>query len=217
VTVCDAATGRIVCMLDGPEVTGRRTAAVTLLAIRTLLQREPTEFLLFGTGAQARHHLQAIHAIYPQSQVWVRGRDAGASAGFCERGRDVHAYVHPCDDEIPDVDVVITLTTSSEPVYDEPARAGRLVIGVGAFRPDMVELGQVTLGGSALYADSPAGARHEAGDLMRADIDWSLVGSLAAALRGPADLSRPAVFKSVGSAAWDLAAARVALQSLANR
>lgn len=73
VTLCDAATGQVICLLDGPELTGRRTAAVTLLAIRTLLKREPRQILLFGTGVQARYHVQAIHAIYPQSTVWVRG------------------------------------------------------------------------------------------------------------------------------------------------
>ncbi|MDT4870614.1 Delta(1)-pyrroline-2-carboxylate reductase 2 [compost metagenome] len=78
----------------------------------------------------------------------------------------------------------------------------------------MAELGKVTLDGSDLYADDPAGARHEAGDLLRAEIDWARVGSLAAVLRGEIDSARPAVFKSVGTAAWDLAAARVALQSL---
>src|SRR5690606_11531668 len=95
-----------------------------------------------------------------------------------------------------------------------PARADRLVIGVGAFRPEMAELGPVTLAGSAIYADDPAGARHEAGDLLRAGVDWDQVRSLAALLRQPHDRTRPAVFKSVGAAAWDLAAARVALRAL---
>lgn len=216
VTVCDAVTGKVMCVLDGPEVTGRRTAAVTLLAIRTLLQREPEQILLFGTGAQARYHLQAIHALYPRSKVWVRGHNAQASDTFCSQYRELHEQLEPCGTGIPEVDVVITVTTSTQPVYNELAQRGRLVIGVGAFKPDMAELGHITLGGSDLYADEPEGARHEAGDLLRAGVDWSKVGSLAAALRGPIDTTRPAVFKSVGTAAWDLAAARVALQSLAN-
>jgi 1-piperideine-2-carboxylate/1-pyrroline-2-carboxylate reductase [NAD(P)H] len=214
VTVCNAVTGQIMCVLDGPEVTGRRTAAVTLLAIHTLLSHEPMEFLLFGTGVQARYHLQAIHSRYPQSRVWVRGRNAKASADFCISYGGLHDRVQPCEANIPDVDVVITLTTSTRPIYNELARPERLVIGVGAFKPEMAELGEVTLNSSDLYADDPVGARHEAGDLLRANIDWARVSSLSAALRGPADASRPAVFKSVGTAAWDLAAARVALQAM---
>lgn len=218
VTVCDSETGKLLCLLDGPEVTGRRTAAVTLLAIRTFLRREPREILLFGTGAQARYHLQAIHAVYPQCKVWVRGRDAQSSSAFCASARGLHEHVVPCGAALPtDVDVVTTVTTSTEPVYNEAAQQGRLVIGVGAFKPEMAELGRTTLDGSDIYADDPVGARHEAGDLLRAGVDWSRVRSLGMALRGEIDVSRPAIVKSVGTAAWDLAAARVALRSLARR
>lgn len=199
VTVCDAATGRPLCLLDGPEVTGRRTAAVTLLAIRSLLGRAPKEVLLFGTGAQSRFHVQALQAVFPQARVLVRGR------------RETQG-------DVPEgVDAVVTLTTSTEPIYDEAPRAGRVVVGVGAFKPEMAEIGKRTLDGSELYADDPIGARHEAGDLLRAGIDWSRVKSLATLLRAPHDPSRPAVFKSVGTAAWDLAAARVALHALRAR
>lgn len=215
VTVCDAATGAIRCVLDGPEVTGRRTAAVTLLAIRHLLPRAPEHILIIGTGAQARYHVQAIHALHPQAQVWVQGRSMETSIGFCNDSRSLHEHLQPCGSGAPAMDVVITLTTSTTPVYNETAQAGRLVIGVGAFKPEMAELGALTLDGSAIYADDPAGARHEAGDLLRAGVDWARVASLGAMLRGPIDPARPAVFKSVGTAAWDLAAARVALRALA--
>lgn len=196
VTVCDADTGRPLVLLDGPEVTGRRTAAVTLLAILSLLGRAPSEVLLFGTGAQSRYHVQALQAVFPQAQVSVRGRSATHS-------------------DVPEsVDAVITLTTSTEPIYDEAARAGRVIVGVGAVKPEMAEIGKRTLDGSALYADDPVGARHEAGDLLRAGVDWSRVKSLATLLREAPDRRRPAVFKSVGTAAWDLAAARTALHAL---
>lgn len=215
VTVCDAATGTIRCVLDGPEVTGRRTAAVTLLAMRRLLQRTPQHILIIGTGSQARYHVQALHALYPEARVWVRGRTTESAIGFCDINRSLHERLQPCPCDAPAMDVVVTLTTSTAPVYDEPAQAGRLVIGVGAFKPEMAELGALTLDGSDIYADDPAGARHEAGDLLRAGVDWTRVASLGAMLRGPIDAARPAVFKSVGTAAWDLAAARVALGTLA--
>jgi 1-piperideine-2-carboxylate/1-pyrroline-2-carboxylate reductase [NAD(P)H] len=214
VTVCDAATGSIVCLLDGPEVTGRRTAAVTLLAIRTFLKTAPDTFLLFGTGAQTRYHVQAINAIYPNAQIFIRGRDLRGAAEFCERHRDLHPRLEPVGAVVPQVEVVITLTTSTEPVYEELAQPGRLVIGVGAFKPEMAEIGKATLVNSLVYADEPAGARHEAGDLLRAGVDWAQVRSLAYALKHGVDHSRPVVFKSVGTAAWDLAAARVALVAL---
>lgn len=215
VTVCDTATGQLRCLLDGPEVTGRRTAAVSLLAIRQLLPQAPRHILLVGTGTQARYHMQALHALYPQAQVWVQARTHDAAACFCEAHGAWHGGLRPRTADAPAFDVVITLTTSREPVYDEAPRPGCLVIGVGAFRPEMAEIGATTLAGSDLYADDPPGARHEAGDLLRAGVDWSRVVSLGALLRMPADGTRPAVFKSVGTAAWDLAAARVALRRAA--
>lgn len=214
VTVCDAATGKIICLLDGPEVTGRRTAAVTLLAIRTFQKEAPKQILLFGTGAQSRYHVQAINALYPDAKIYVRGLDLKMATEFCDRNRELHAHLEPLGESVPDVDVVITVTTSTEPVYDELAKAGRLVIGVGAFKPEMAEIGKVTLDTSVIYADEPAGAQHEAGDLLRAGVDWTKVRSLAHALKNGIDASRPAVFKSVGTAAWDLAASRVALAAL---
>ncbi|NKJ48326.1 ornithine cyclodeaminase, partial [Burkholderia sp. SG-MS1] len=100
--------------------------------------------------------------------------------------------------------------------YDEAARAGRLVIGVGAFTPEMIEIGARTIAASALFVDDPAGAKHEAGDFIQAEVDWATVGGIAAVLEGAARGSpdKPVVFKSVGCAAWDLAACRVAREVL---
>ena len=216
VTVCDARTGQPLCLLDGPEVTGRRTAAVSLLAIRTLLPAPPRDVLLLGTGTQALYHLQALHALYPDCRIRVRSRNLASAGAFCQAHGPLHADLQACDaQDVPvSCDVVITLTTATSPVYNEIPRPGRLVIGVGAFKPEMAEIGAQTLNQSVLYADDPAGARHEAGDLLQAGIDWTRVISLASALTQPADHSQPMVFKSVGTGAWDLAAARVALKSL---
>ncbi|MDE1948439.1 MAG: delta(1)-pyrroline-2-carboxylate reductase family protein [Burkholderiales bacterium] len=215
VTACDAATGRPLCLLDGPELTARRTATVSMLALRTLLAAPPGAVLLIGTGVQAASHVLALAALHPQATVWVQGRAPAAAEAFCHALRGRHPGLRACGAQRPDqVDAVITLTTSQRAIYDEPARPGRLVIGVGAFKPEMAEIGAATLAGSGLIADDPKGARHEAGDLLQAGVDWGRVGSLGQALRQPPDLERPWVFKSVGSAAWDLAAARVALRRL---
>ena len=215
VTVCDASTGRPLCLLDGPELTGRRTAAVSMLAIRTLLPDPPTSVLLIGKGVQAQCHVQALAALYPRCTLWVRALDPASTAAWVAAMRVHGADIRACDGgSSVEREVVITLTTSRQVVYDEPARAGRLVIGVGAFKPEMAEIGSRTLAGSSIVVDDPAGARHEAGDLLQAGIDWGSVRSLGAALKCPPEAGRPYVFKSVGSAAWDMAAARVALRGL---
>ncbi|WP_144137526.1 bifunctional Delta(1)-pyrroline-2-carboxylate/Delta(1)-piperideine-2-carboxylate reductase [Paraburkholderia sp. BCC1884] len=218
----DADTGETLFILDGPTVTGRRTAAMSMLGVKTLAMDTPREFLLIGTGTQALNHLEAIGELFPDARVWVKGSAPARAEAFCATHRGVAREVKPLlasDGAIPaSIDVVITLTTSRQAVYDEAAHVGRLVIGVGAFTPAMVEIGAHTLGGSALFVDDEAGARHEAGDFIQAGVDWHAVGAIAAVLENAALLpaERPIVFKSVGCAAWDLAACRVARESLKN-
>ncbi|MGF6774309.1 1-piperideine-2-carboxylate/1-pyrroline-2-carboxylate reductase [NAD(P)H] [Paraburkholderia sp. GAS199] len=219
----DADTGETLFILDGPTVTGRRTAAMSMLGVSTFSTfagAAPREFLLIGTGTQAANHLEAIGELYPEARVWVKGRTPARAEAFCAAHRGKLAGLRPLMAEaasVPDaVDVVIALTTSRQAVYDEPARAGRLVIGVGAFTPHMVEIGTQTLAGSALFVDDEAGAKHEAGDFIQAGVDWSQVRGIAAVLKQTAALpdGQPVVFKSVGCAAWDLAACRVAREAL---
>ncbi|MGF6963180.1 1-piperideine-2-carboxylate/1-pyrroline-2-carboxylate reductase [NAD(P)H] [Paraburkholderia sp. WC7.3g] len=220
VMVFDADTGETLFVLDGPTVTGRRTAAMSMLGIATFAGSTPREFLLIGTGTQALNHLEAIGELFPDARVWVQGSAPARADAFCAAQRGKVRELRPLAQAgaaIPaSVDVVIALTTSKQPVYDETARAGRLVIGVGAFTPQMVEIGATTIAGSALFVDDLAGAQHEAGDFIQAGVDWARVGGIAAVL----DQTRPApvgpvVFKSVGCAAWDLAACRVARDALA--
>lgn len=217
VTILDADTGRPQCVLDGPVVTGRRTAAVSMLAIDLCTRQAPRRVLLVGTGTQAVYHVQALHAFYPDCVIHVRGSSLAKAEQFCVAQAAEHAHLvadHGTDDEAADWDVVLLTTTATAPVYHATARAHRLVVGVGAFRPDMAEISAHTLAGSALYVDEPSGARHEAGDFIQAGVDWAHVQSLAQAVQQAPDLARPIVFKSVGSAAWDLAAGRVAWAAL---
>jgi 1-piperideine-2-carboxylate/1-pyrroline-2-carboxylate reductase [NAD(P)H] len=214
VTVCDAETGKPLCFLDGPELTGRRTAGISLLGMRTFVHGDVGCVLLIGTGTQASFHLAGIAAVYPRCRVLVRGIDAAAERAFCRAHQPMHAALAPCPSRIPDdAQVVITLTTSKQVVYNEPALQGRLIIGIGAFTPEMAEIGRTALSGSDIIVDDLVGTRQEAGDLLQAGLDWSLVRPIAAAF-GVKSQTRPVVFKSVGTAAWDLAAARVALACL---
>ena len=221
----DADTGETLFILDGPTVTGRRTAAMSMLGVHTFASATPREFLLIGTGTQAVNHLEAIGELFPDARVWVKGSAPARAEAFCaahaEQGGKVRKLQPLADPTaaIPDsIDVVIALTTSKQAVYDEAARADRLVIGVGAFTPAMVEIGARTIAGSALFVDDEAGARHEAGDFIQAGVDWARVGGIAAVVGNAAVLpsKQPIVFKSVGCAAWDLAACRVAREALSD-
>jgi 1-piperideine-2-carboxylate/1-pyrroline-2-carboxylate reductase [NAD(P)H] len=78
----------------------------------------------------------------------------------------------------------------------------------------MCEIGARTIGGSLLYVDDVAGARHEAGDFIQAGVDWSTVKGINDGVANRPALDKPIVFKTVGCAAWDLAAGRVARSNL---
>jgi len=213
VTAYDSITGQALFTLDGPTVTGRRTAAISALGIRSLA-RSVKAILLIGTGKQASNHAEAFAALFPDATLYVKGSSLESAQRFAAARKGVMALDN---DVVPDdIDVVVTLTTSRKPVYHDAARVARLVVGVGAFTPDGAEIAASIVHGSDVIVDDPAGAKHEAGDLIQAGIDWTAVGALAAVIGGSWSRSadRPVVFKSVGCAAWDLAAARLARERL---
>ena len=224
VSVVSAATGAPLLMLDGATVTGRRTAALSMLGVASLALRPPRCVRIHGTGAQALHHLQALAALHPAARVEIVGRTRAAAEAFCAAHAPAFPTLAPAPESTPaefladEIDLVLTCTTSPEPVYRAGARAGRLVIAVGAYTPVTAEIDAATVRGSTVYVDDPANARHEAGDLIRAKVDWAQVRTVADAIRAGAGALAAAgsgvgavLFKTVGSAAWDLAAARVAV------
>ncbi|EJC62748.1 ornithine cyclodeaminase/Mu-crystallin family protein [Alcaligenes faecalis subsp. faecalis NCIB 8687] len=212
VTVYDAHNGLPLLILDAPTLSERRTAAVSMLGIQALWPQGPEHITLLGYGQQARAHCEAIMTLYPKAEVTLTGRSL-------ERARAVTASLQTRFGErvqaaasVPEkTDVLISLTSSLTPVYHEPARLERLLIGVGAFTPEMAEFEAHTVLASRLYVDDLTGAREEAGDLLQADVNWDQVQGIHQVLRSPAPKDKPVFFKSVGSAAWDLAAARCAL------
>ncbi|HYF89360.1 bifunctional Delta(1)-pyrroline-2-carboxylate/Delta(1)-piperideine-2-carboxylate reductase [Azospirillum sp.] len=211
VSAFDAATGAPQVILDGPTVTARRTAAVSMLAIRTLAPA-PRHVALLGAGTQSAGHVAALAALYPGIRIDVHSRSLDSAAAFCARQDGQGVELRPMSGAVdPAAEVVIALTTSLSPIYDETPRPDRLLVGVGAFKPEMAEFGPTAVHGSELFVDDPAGARHEAGDFIQAGVDWVTVKSLVDALDSRATDGRPRLFKSVGCAAWDLAAARCAL------
>lgn len=223
VIVFDTATGRRLALLDGPTVTARRTAAVTLLGIDRLAARAPESVLLIGTGTQAVAHADALADYFGVSRFWVAARDSSRAQTFCDALQRRHPQVAAkalavasLATDLPETDVVLALTTSKVPVVPAKLASHTLAVGVGAFKPDMAELPAELLHGRQIVVDDLAGAHHEAGDLLQAGIDWSRVKPLSAVLDGSCKGLDPApVFKTVGQASWDLAAGRVVAASLA--
>ncbi|MFT0533893.1 delta(1)-pyrroline-2-carboxylate reductase family protein [Castellaniella hirudinis] len=208
VSVYDGQTGQPRLLLDGPAVTTRRTVAVSMLGLSRLLPGGPRHATVFGTGTQAGGHIQALRTLHPDCRIDLIGHTPAKAAALAQSLSlpQLQAVAQVAETS----DLVITATTSADPVYALPARAGRLVIAVGAYRADLAEISPATLRASTVYVDELEGARHEAGDLLQAGIAWDRVFDLTDLL-DHAPPAGPCVFKTVGCAAWDLAAARCAL------
>lgn len=219
VIVFDTRTGRRLAMLDGPTVTARRTAAMTLLGIETLARKKPASALLIGTGTQAAAHADALVAYFGVSHFWIAGSNQAGAEAFASTLVQRHASLSvrtltagSLQQAVPEADVIIALTTSTVPVIPAKIRPDTLAIGVGAFKPTMAEFPPELLHARRIIVDDLRGAKHEAGDLIQAQVDWTSVVQLADILSGKVERpARTPVFKTVGQATWDLAAARVAI------
>ena len=218
--IFEADTGRRLLMLDGATVTARRTAAVTMLGIETLARSKPTSVMLIGTGVQAWMHALALIEYMGVRRFSIAGTELSRARQFIAKLRslvpDVDATAVTADSLPPTgtgEDVVIALTTSTKPVVPAQLPDTTLAVGVGAFRPDMAELPPRLLQQRRIVVDYLHGARSEAGDLLQAKVDWRAVVEISALLDAATASGAPSpVFKTVGHASWDLAAARVACQ-----
>jgi 1-piperideine-2-carboxylate/1-pyrroline-2-carboxylate reductase [NAD(P)H] len=222
VIVFDTATGERRMLMDGPTVTARRTAAVSMFGIQRLAQSAPASAVLIGTGVQAAAHADALIEFFGVRKLTVAGRDEAHARQFCAWLAARHAGVgcmavtmQALEDACAQADVVIALTTATSPVMPATLPPHTLAVGVGAFKPEMAELPATLLHARGIVVDHLAGAQHEAGDLLRAQVDWSGVNDLAQLAAGEVRRNpNGMVLKTVGHAAWDLAAARVACAAL---
>ncbi len=222
VVVFDVESGKRLALLDGPTVTARRTAAMTLLGIQTLTTSPPSSAVLIGCGVQATAHAEALVAYFGVSRFQVTSRNPKHAEAFCSALRTRHSSVQAkafdistLDQRCQHAELVIALTTSREPVVPIGLPAHTLAVGVGAFKPEMAELPAGLLHERQIVVDHLEGACHEAGDLLQAGLDWNRVRELGEVMaQGVRPASAAPVLKTVGHAAWDLAAARVALQSV---
>jgi len=210
-----ADTGERLLMLDGPTLTARRTAALSALAAQRLGARHGGELLIVGAGVQARAHLDAFVEMLAVARVRITSRDRAHALRLVGYARDRGLQASVADDLQADLaacTLIVTATTAHAPVMPDAVRSDAFVTAVGAYRPDMCELPTTLVRRARVVVDDRAGARHEAGDLLQAGVALDEVEALetvlAAAAR-PHD-GRPVVFKSVGQALWDLAAARLA-------
>jgi 1-piperideine-2-carboxylate/1-pyrroline-2-carboxylate reductase [NAD(P)H] len=220
VVVFDVDTGRRRLVLDGPTVTARRTAAVSLLAAQRLAPRPQGPLLIVGAGAQGRAHLAAFAEGLPLREVLIHSRSEASAHVLADFGRSLGLQarvVADANSALADCPLVVTCTPANGVVLTRLPRDDAFVAAVGAFTPAMVELSPAFCRHCAevgsVVVDTEV-ALHEAGDLLQAGLDVREFPSLRdVVLQAPVPARGPVLFKSCGWAGWDLAAARTALSS----
>jgi ornithine cyclodeaminase len=217
VVVMEAATGSRLGLLDGTVVTARRTAALSMLAARELAPHPDGPLLIVGAGTQGRSHLEAFREGLGVSEVFIYSRTTESSAALAEHavGLGMDAVVVPrLEDALDEVTLLVTATTSREPVLPEGVRGDAFVAAVGSFEPEAAELSPAMISRSTVVVDTTEGAKEEAGDLLQAEgvgaFRWESAAALEDALRWSERPGGLVVFESVGHALWDLAAAKLA-------
>lgn len=216
--LCDGATGRHLAIIDGNELTARRTAAASALAGDYLARDDASHLLVVGAGHVASMLAPAWAAVRPIRTVTVWNRSAAGAerlaAALRGDGFDARATTD-LPAAVAAADVVSCATLAAEPVVlGAWLRPGTHLDLIGAYRPDMREADTAAVQMARVFIDTEA-ALVEAGDLTQAGV-LAVEGSLFSLCRGEAPGRRSAaeitLFKSVGSAIEDLAAAGVVYQ-----
>jgi ornithine cyclodeaminase len=220
--------GSLIATLDGTELTRRRTAAASALAARFLARPEASRLLMVGTGAVAPHIIETYTSARPITAVRVWGRTFGHAQSVARRFADRRIDIEAIEDLEAGVrwaDIISCATLATAPlVRGAWLKPGQHLDLIGSFTPAMREVDDEALTRSRIYVDTRDGALAESGELVQAmargritgaDIQGDLAALTRGAAIGRASAEQITLFKSVGCAIEDLAAAQLALSAVA--
>ena len=231
IVLLDPMTGELLAIMDGRFITEARTAAVSAVSVKRLARPDAARLAIIGSGVQARSHLEAIASVRPLEEVRVWSRNLDNRAAFARemRARTKAAInVAPsAQDAVNGADVIVLATAAREPVVrSEWIADGAHLCAVGACRPDQREMDTALVRRGRLFVDSRTGALAEAGDIMIPMKEGAFDESHLAGELGDVILGRVAgrtsadevtIFKSLGMAVEDVAAAHLAYVKAAER
>jgi ornithine cyclodeaminase/alanine dehydrogenase-like protein (mu-crystallin family) len=224
VLLLDPATGALEAILDGRLITELRTAAASAVSVDLLARDGPTRLAILGSGVQARSHLEALALVRPLAHVRVWSRTADHALQFVRHhARRVScpiSAVATARDAVHDADVVVTVTSASEPILagDWLAQGTHLAV-VGSSSPRMREVDSATIRRARVWVDSRAAARVEAGDLLIPEREGAIppqhvvgeLGDVVLGRSGRQGAEEITLFKSLGIAVLDVATAQLVL------
>jgi ornithine cyclodeaminase/alanine dehydrogenase-like protein (mu-crystallin family) len=199
-------TGEPLISMDGRLITEMRTAAVSAVAIDHLVSAGPKVLAILGSGVQARSHFRALAGIrsFTEVRVWSRSQDHAQ-----QFASEIGARVTTAENAVSGADVVLALTSSPQPILKGKWLSPHATVcAIGAATPDRRELDDEAMRG-AVVVESREAALKEAGDIVLAHAHVTAeIGELLGGTRIDRG-NRPLVFKSVGLAVEDVAAAKL--------
>lgn len=204
--------GQPIAAMDGRLITEMRTAAVSAAVTRYLAAADSRILALLGSGVQAHAHLHALRCVRELSEVRVWSRNHEHAQRFA-RERRVTAVAR-AEDAVRGADVVVTATSARDPVLRGAwLKPGAHVNAVGSCRPDWRELDDDAMR-ATIVVDSREAAAAEAGDVILSGAPiYAEVGEIFSGSKEPPRKSATTVFKSVGLACEDIAAAKLVVEN----
>jgi alanine dehydrogenase len=222
IIMLDPQTGAVRAIMDGRYITEARTAAVSAVSVRLLAREDASTLAIIGSGVQAHSHLEALSLVRPlkEVRVWSPTLDRRQRFAADARGLAGAAVTAVADARtaVADADLIVLATAW---VAD-----GAHICAVGACRPDQREMTTDLVERGRLFVDSRTGALAEAGDIVipikeGAFDDSHIAGELgelaAGRIGGRSKPSDVTIFKSLGMAVEDVAAAHQAFERAAER
>lgn len=206
----DPETGTPLAVTDGRLITEMRTAAVSAAATKLLASPDAKVLAILGSGVQARSHAEALQLVrnFEEIRVWSPTRK------HAERfAKEIGAKAMSAEEAVREADVVVTATNSKTPVLKGSwLKLGCHINAVGACRPDWRELDDDAMS-NVVFVDSREGAMKESGDIILSGA--KIYAELGEALAGKIDnrANETTIFKSLGMAAEDIAAAMLVYES----
>jgi ornithine cyclodeaminase/alanine dehydrogenase-like protein (mu-crystallin family) len=199
-------TGEPLAVMDGRLITEMRTAAVSAAVTKYLAPPESRVLALLGSGVQAHAHLRALSHVRHFEEVRVWSRTADRARRFAEQHG---AKAMSIEAAVRDADVVVTATSAIEPIlHGAWLKPSAHVNAVGAPRPDWRELDDRAMT-NIIVVDSREAVHKESGDVILSGATiYAEAGEIFAGTK-PAQATATTIFKSVGLAVEDVAAAKL--------
>ncbi len=223
----DGQTGEMLALVNGGELTARRTAAASALAARFLAREDASHLVVVGTGRVAINLVGAHMAVRPVTKVTFWGRSLSKAQAMAKEATDSFGVEASAEADLEtavrSADIVSAATLSIDPLIKGAwLQPGTHVDLVGAFKPTMRESDDEAIRRSSVFVDTRAGCTKEGGDITQPLASGALsLEAIKADLYelcrgqhpGRASSDEITLFKSVGAALEDLAGAILAYQS----